>query len=49
MMFLEYEKWIFFDVSSWKIKNDCPPKIKNKIQKLLKEKDEREKQGTILD
>jgi hypothetical protein len=49
MMFLEYEKWIVFDVGSWKIKNDCPPNIKKKIQKLLKEKSEREKQGIILD
>lgn len=49
MMFLQYEKWIVFDVGSWKIKNDCPPKIKKEIQKLLKEKNEKMIKGIILD
>lgn len=49
MIFLKYEKWIVFDVGSWKIKNNCPPNIKKEIQKLLKEKQEKLKNGIILD
>lgn len=49
MIFLKYDKWIIYDVGSWKIKNDCPPTIKKEIQKLMEEKNKEMKKGTILD